>query len=76
MRDIIERNVRKQIRQLRRDEITGMSMANLLQVTPTPPPELAVGPNAAYYYRQLFEEIAGRVAHDCGFEITTQEAKP
>ncbi len=53
-------NIHVRIARLRRDGTVSMSIANLLQVTPTPQSNLQGAPrgtNAAYYYKQLFREV-------------------
>ena len=64
----ILRNVRKKMRQLQEEGIPAMGMANLFQVTPTPPQELATDA-AVSSYREDFERLATVAAEETGFYI-------
>ena len=63
----IEKNVREQIRRLRKDGIVAMGMRNLFQVTPTPPQHLALDETNIINYRPTFERVAREVAQEMNF---------
>ena len=69
MNSIIESNIRKTIQTLKKQGTTGMSMSNLIQVTPTPPADMATDENISNYDR-VFREIAQKVMAEVDFEIT------
>jgi hypothetical protein len=56
----LEQNILAKIKQLKKEQTTGMSVENLIQVTPTPKATQGAiyGTNAPYYYREMFREIA------------------
>ena len=68
MNSVIESNIRKTIQKLKKEGTTGMSVSNLIQVTPTPPADMATDENISNYDR-VFREIAQRVMTDMEFEI-------
>jgi len=69
----IEKNVREQIRRLRKDGIVAMGMRNLFQVTPTPPQHLAMTDESNIInYRPTFERVAAEVAAELKFPILTE----
>jgi DNA-binding GntR family transcriptional regulator len=69
----IEKNVREQIRRLRKDGIVAMGMRNLFQVTPTPPQHLAIEDESNIInYRPTFERVAAEVAAELKFPILTE----
>ena len=54
-------NIRKTVTNLRKTGTCAMSLDNLRQVTPTPSINLDGAPrgtNAAYYYKEIFAEVA------------------
>jgi hypothetical protein len=53
----LEQSIRNTVRKLRADGTTGMSMANLKGVTPTPM-DGPKGTNAQWVYQQIFTEAA------------------
>jgi hypothetical protein len=62
-RDALAKAIREKIRELRADGTVGMSLANLYAVVRAPAIAGApLGTNAAYYYREMFEEVARKVA--------------
>jgi len=63
----IEKNVREQIRRLRKDGIVAMGMRNLFQVTPAPPQYLAMDETNLINYRPTFERVAAEVAAEMNF---------
>lgn len=65
----IEKNVREQIKRLRKDGIVAMGMRNLFQVTPTPPQHLAMDETNLINYRPTFERVAAEVAAEVNFPI-------
>ncbi len=69
----IEKNVREQIRRLRKDGIVAMGMRNLFQVTPTPPQHLAMTDESNIInYRPTFERVAREVAQEMNFPILAE----
>ena len=68
----IQKNVRSQIKRLKKGGITGMGMRNLFQVTPTPPQHLAIEDESNIInYRPTFERVAAEVAAELNFPILT-----
>ena len=52
--------IKRQIKQLKDDDTTGMSVENLFMIVRHPSMNLKgapVGTNARYYYRQMFEDV-------------------
>ena len=73
MEAYIEKNVRQQIRQLRKDGIVAMGMRNLFQITPTPPQHFAIEDEENIVnYRPTFERIAAKVASELNFPILAE----
>ena len=69
----IEKNVREQIRRLRKDGIVAMGMRNLFQVTPTPPQHLAMTDESNIInYRPTVERVAREVAQEMNFPILAE----
>jgi len=64
IRKIIERNVKKKVAQLKASGISGMSIANLLQVTPAPPSSTPFeSDNPVEEYAEIFKDVARRLFH-------------
>lgn len=59
----LEHNIETKIQQLRKDKITGMSIENLKQVTPT------TGTYPVGFYHNQFASIAASVAKRLKFEL-------
>lgn len=55
----IRRNIKKKIEELKSDGTVGMSVANLIQVTPTPKSNFDCSPQR---YATIFDEVAKAVA--------------
>lgn len=68
-------NIRTKIAQLKRSGTTAMSVANLLQVTPTPPvsQDAPYGPES---YRALFELVVAETPAFKRFACLTRKPEP
>lgn len=70
----LEKNIRKTIREMKRNGTIAASLACLRQNTPVSGVTLVIerkknGQNLAETYREVFNETASRVAADMDFEI-------
>lgn len=68
----LQANLRAKVQEWLADGAVGASVPCLLQCVRTPPRHLAGapnGPNAPYYYRQIFRETLAATPLPAGFEI-------
>ena len=65
----IERNIRLTIRRIKQQGTCGMSIPNLLQITPTP--KVVPTPKQVVDYPLVFARIAKKICERTKFELTS-----